>query len=529
MIAAILRAQWLSTRMGAGRGAVFGAITAVLWYGLWTAAAVAAGIFLSRAGGSTVLSAVPLGMLLVCFYWQIVPVFSASMGAGLDLRRLLVYPLPPGHLFFIELLLRLASGTEMVLMLLGGSVGLLANRSYGGPAAVPRIVSPLLLFVLFNVLAASGMRSLLERIMARRKVREMAAVILALMWGLPRIYLRTGSAVKSWNGPASGLQRAGFPWTAAAQTTLGLSWLPMLWLALWVVAALVFARRQFDRTLRYDAMAMQATPLTARPSAWASLAEQFYRLPGLFLRDPLAGIAEKELRSLARTPRFRMVFIMGFTFGLMVWFPSMIGHHGYQSAPPSPYFLPTVCLYALTLMGQVTYWNCFGFDRSASALYFVAPQPIRQTLLGKNVAALLFIYLEVLILTLVTAILRIIPGWSGIIEMLVVVGVCSLYMLALGNLSSVNYPRALVAERATQGARGGARFQGLIFLFYPITLLPVFLAYLARYAFDSQLAFVLVLSIAAIIGGVLYGIAMESAVNTAHRRREAILAELSRS
>jgi ABC-2 type transport system permease protein len=309
---------------------------------------------------------------------------------------------------------------------------------------------------------------------------------------------------------------------------LGESWVALLWLILWALAALVFAERQFERTLRYDSLAMQATPLASRPSMWAALTERFYRIPGLFLPDPLAGIAEKELRSLARTPRFRMVFIMGFTFGLMVWFPSMISGHGMHSTP-SPYFLPTVSLYALTLLGQVTYWNCFGFDRGAAALYFVAPQPIRLTLLGKNVAALLFIYLEVLFLTLVTAMLRVTPGWSGIGEMLVVIGICSLYMLALGNLSSVNYPRALIAERATQGARGGGRFQSLIFLFYPVTLLPVFLAYLARYAFDSELAFVLVLGLAAVIGGVLYGIAMESAVSSAYRRREAILAELSRT
>jgi hypothetical protein len=136
--------------------------------------------------------------------------------------------------------------------------------------------------------------------------------------------------------------------------------------------------------------------------------------------------------------------------------------------------------------------------------------------------------LEVLILTLVTALLRVIPGWPLVVEMLVVVAICSLYLLALGNLSSVNYPRALVAERATQGARGGARFQGLIFLLYPVTLLPVFLAYLARYAFGSQLAFGIVLAIAAVIGGTIYGIAMESAVSSAQRRREAILMELSR-
>jgi len=181
----------------------------------------------------------------------------------------------------------------------------------------------------------------------------------------------------------------------------------------------------------------------------------------------------------------------------------------------------------VTLLGQVTYWNCFGLDRAAAALYFVAPTPIREALLGKNIASLVFIYLEVLILVLATALLRVLPGWRSVAEMLVVVGVCSLYMLALGNLSSVNYPRALSPERSTQSASSG-RFQGLIFLLYPVTLLPVFLAYLARYALNSQLAFVLTLALAAVIGGVLYGIAMESAAHTANQRRETILAELSR-
>jgi hypothetical protein len=32
----------------------------------------------------------------------------------------------------------------------------------------------------------------------------------------------------------------------------------------------------------------------------------------------MGAIVEKELRSLARTPRYRMVFVMGFSFGLMV-------------------------------------------------------------------------------------------------------------------------------------------------------------------------------------------------------------------
>ena len=524
MIAAILRAYWLSTRLGGGRGAVFSVVLGVLWYGLWVAVASGGGVWIAMADRSTVASAVPLGLMMVCLYWQVVPLASATMGAGLDLRKLLHYPVPHGRLFAVELLLRLASGAEMALVLLGGGVGLVANHAWGGRMAVGRIALPVLLFAGFNVLMSSGMRSLVDRIMARRQIREAAALILAMVWALPRLLVRTGALPKSWSGPASALEHSGLPWTSAAAPILGQSWSPLLWLILWTAGGFVFARRQWERTLRYDTAAAQATPSESR-SAMAGFAESFYRIPGLFLPDPLAAIAEKELRSLARTPRFRMVFIMGFTFGLMVWFPTLMGR---GHSRPSAYFLPTVALYAVTLLGQVTYWNCFGFDRAAAAIYFVTPASIRQALVGKNIAAVLFVYLEVLILTIVTAILRVVSQWSQVVEMFAVVGVCSLYLLALGNLSSVNYPRALLPERAVQGARGGTRIQGLLFLLYPVTLLPVFLAYLARYAFASQLAFVVILAIAGVIGGTLYGISMESAVSGASRRRETIVNELSR-
>ena len=53
-----------------------------------------------------------------------------------------------------------------------------------------------------------------------------------------------------------------------------------------------------------------------------------------------------------------------------------------------------------------SYWNCFGFDRSAAQIYFAAPPPLSTTLVGKNIASLIFIYLEVAILVGITAALR---------------------------------------------------------------------------------------------------------------------------
>jgi hypothetical protein len=101
-------------------------------------------------------------------------------------------------------------------------------------------------------------------------------------------------------------------------------------------------------------------------------------------------------------------------------------------------------------------------------------------------------------------------------------------MLGMGNISSVQYPRGLNPERVSHGG-ASSRFQALVFLLYPVALLPVFLAYLARYAFSSDLVFYLVLALAAVIGGTVYWIAMDSAAGTAIERREQIINELSRA
>jgi len=104
--------------------------------------------------------------------------------------------------------------------------------------------------------------------------------------------------------------------------------------------------------------------------------------------------------------------------------------------------------------------------------------------------------------------------------------VCSLYMLALGNISSVQYPRSLNPERVSQGG-ASSRFQALVMLLYPLSLLPVLLAYAARYGFRSEMAFYLVLGLAAAIGVAFYWIALESAVASALKHRERIIRDLS--
>src|SRR6185369_16411875 len=117
------------------------------------------------------------GLLAICAYWQLMPILSASMGSALDLRKLLAYPIPHRKLFTVEVLLRITTALEMVVMLAGGAVGLLANRAVGGWRGAPRIFLALLLFVLLNVLLASGTRSVFERLLSRRHVREVVVLL----------------------------------------------------------------------------------------------------------------------------------------------------------------------------------------------------------------------------------------------------------------------------------------------------------------------------------------------------------------
>ena len=83
--------------------------------------------------------------------------------------------------------------------------------------------------------------------------------------------------------------------------------------------------------------------------------------------------------------------------------------------------------------------------------------------------------------------------------MLEITLVICLYLLAVGNLTSLNYPRAVNPERSWGRASRG-KVALLLLLTYPLLGIPVLLAYAARFAFESQAAFYGVLAFSAACG-----------------------------
>src|SRR5579864_3527220 len=163
-----MRSFRLSSRR---RAVIFSVLTAVLWYGFWSALAYVTEEFLAGPGSAgSMRVGIPTGLLIIFLYWQLAPLISASLGASLDLKKLLIYPVPHRKLFVIEVLLRLTTCAEMLLVLAGSSIGLLRNPLYGGARAAPRILIPVLAFVLFNLLLSAGLRNLLERLLMHKRL-----------------------------------------------------------------------------------------------------------------------------------------------------------------------------------------------------------------------------------------------------------------------------------------------------------------------------------------------------------------------
>ncbi len=471
--------------------------------------------------------ALPASLLVVMLYWQVAPVVSASLGASLDLKKLIVYPIPRERLFGVEILLRLTTCMEMLVALAGVLFGLLRNPKLGGWTAAPRMVGATLLFIILNLLLSAGMRNLLERLLLRRRLREILMLLIVFVGVLPQLFIafRVRNETIGNSLPISVL----WPWGAAGHLFLNNAVAADIGiLAVYLGLAYGFSRRQFEKGIRADSgpgKLETVRPGDATASTWT---DQAARWPSRLLADPLAAVVEKELRTLFRSPRFRLVYIMGFSFGLAVWLPMALRHRSGSDGVTRTHYLTYVSVYALVLLGQVTFWNAFGFDRSAAQSWYAFPVPFVRVLQAKNITALLIVISELILVVAIALVLPVPHPPARIAEALAVTLISAIYLVGFGNIISVRLPRAMDPDKVTQG--GTARsMNAFAFFLFPIALLPIALAYWGRYVFESETIFFLLLSVAAALGVVVYAVATDSAVKTALIRKESIVNELGRS
>jgi ABC-2 type transport system permease protein len=520
---AILWAQFRTVRNHLPRsskwGVVFSLLIGLIWYGGFVTLAIGAAFLMSSPAELGIVAKILSSALFLAFmYWQVIPVLLVSTGSALETRKLLAYPIPKGELFGLEVLLRVSTGIEVLLVLTGAGIGLLLNPRIPKWAPLALVV-----YTLFNLFVSAGVRDLMVRLFGRKIIRELMVFVFVIAAASPQLLLITGLGRKIRESLVP-LPAVAWPWIAAAQLAQGRA-NPADFgvLALWTVAAYLFGRWQFERGLLFDAEESSAS--TAAPLAKSRM-EPFYRLPRLFCRDPMAALVEKELRFLTRSTRFRLLFLMGFSFGLLIWLPVAFGGSGSHDGWLARNYLVLISVYALLLLSDALFWNVFGFDRSAAQVYFLVPIRMNTVLAAKNWAAVIFVLAEVTIIAIVCLILRFPVHPLRLLQAYAATLTVCLFLMAVGNLSSTYNPKASDPSKSFRSG-AGRQTQAALMFFFPVTLFPVVLAYLARYAFATEWAFAGVLAFCGVLGAVLYSVSMQSAVAAAERRKESIITTLS--
>lgn len=520
---AIAWAQWYLTRnrMTRTRAAtVVSGIFSVLWYGLYCAFALGLAYALPKATWAHIEQWVPSGLLGMFIFWQFVPLFTLSAGRAFDFSKLQAFPIESGTLFTIEAVLGVTTSPEMIITLLGVIAGLARHPAISHTAPLF-----LLLYIPFNVLFSVALREFVMRLFRKNRLRESLGIFVIALSIAPSYILgtsvgrhSTGKALLIGNAP-------GTPWHAVSMLGIHVfSWTALAIMIFWIGAAYGAARWQFVRTLRSDSDTVGLGP----GAAFSARKGQRHRsdragLVGRLAPDPMAALLQKELQSLRRMPRFRVMVGMACVFGMLIG-TQLVRHHEHGFL--QHYFVPMANVYGFLFMGEVLVWNVFGFDRRAAQLYFAAPVGFGAVLRAKNAVAVLFLAMQTVIVLGLALLLRIPVSGQTVVDDLAISAVVAIFFLGLGNLTSVMLPKAVDPNQTFRKQASGNVQLWLLLCSAGIATLLGF-GLLAEYALRSHWAFWSVAALEFTIGVVVYRIATESAVRRARREQERLLQTLA--
>lgn len=518
---------WAQFRIGrnhlprAGLSTILTWFALLFWYGLYTALAFFVAWRIPQTPISQLAEWLPVGLLAVFAFWQIIPLFTLSSGWSLELNKIRIYPVSNGALLGIETLLRITTAPEMLIVLTGAIAGLIRHAEIDrfAPLAI-------LAFIPLNLFLQLGIRDLILHSFERNRFRELFAVVVISVAVVPQLLLRTGLGPRLKPYVLAAARSHATPWYEVASLSLGQYRISdIAFLLFWTAISFGFAFLMFARSLSTEDSFQQTAVGDSRqgPGRFtlsASLARVF--------QDPLAALVQKELQSLIRMPRFRVLFGMSCILGLVVFVPAAL-----NGRDPAAHFmhnnlLPVVNVYGLLLLSDTLLLNAFGLDRAASQAYFVMPLRLETVLKAKNLTAIAFVALQSAIILLVAAVARTHLTSSSITSGLLASAVVTVFLLTIGNWTSLSMPRP-TDPKQTFRKQAGAKMQIWLFGSAAGLFVLVGFAFLARYALQSDWALLGVLSLELLIGLVVYYLGLESAAERGRRDREKIVQLLSRS
>jgi ABC-2 type transport system permease protein len=392
-----------------------------------------------------------MGLLFwaIFIWWQVFPVFVAGFGASFEFRTLLRFPMNLSAFFIISLAYGLADFSALAALcwLLAMTLGATAAK----PEVLPVMILVSILFVLMNVTLERLIGSWLERLLSRRRSREIFLGLFVLsmvsiqfiapalqryghqaepwVWRLLPLLepFPPSLAVRSIAGAVSH-QSSGVLWGAA-----GIALYAVLFGALlWMRCAAQYAGEELSET---------AAPV--RRAAKAAAAEKDEPDTLSLLSPQVAAVVRKEFRYLTRN---------GFAFLTLLLPPllvllfaaqiSTIGEAGHKHAITPDLFFPGMMAYLILILMAPAY-NCFAYEGRGIQSYYMAPLRFRNVFLGKNLMLAIALALEIALSIIVLAFRVGVPSAPRFAATLAAIIFTVVGQFVIANWSSLNFPRKL--------------------------------------------------------------------------------------
>jgi len=394
----------------------------------------------------------------IFLFWQVFPIFVAGFGANFEFRALLRFPLSLRAFYLIGLAYGFADFSAL------SSVCWLLAMTAGATAAKPGVLPAMLLivgiFALLNVTIERLIGSWLERLLARRRTRELFLGLFIL-------------SMISLNFLTPLLQRYG----ASAQPVLlrllpYFAWLPpslaghtlatiirlepagfLLSFALLLLYLLLFSAllwRRFAAQYRGEELSETAAPAHAAVRPVTAKDDHPDRLS--LLSPQVAAIVRKEFRYLTRNSFAYLTLLMP-PLLILIFSMNFAGRHPAVGGKgvSADIFFPGMMGYLILILMAPAY-NSFAYESRGIQNYFTAPLRFRDVFLGKNLMLVSVLSVEI---TLSLAML----AWRvGLPSAHMLVATCAAIVftivgqLTIANWSSITFPRKMEFGRM-QGQR----------------------------------------------------------------------------
>ena len=380
----------------------------------------------------------------IFLWWQLFPIFAAGFGVSFEFRTLLRFPVKLSAFYFMGLAYGLTD--------FGAIAGLfwLTATTAGAVTAKPSLLPAMLLvgalFVLLNVALERLVGSWLERLLAKRRSREIFfAVFIVLMVSVQLI----GPALGRYGPAAAPWVVLVLPYFAVLPPSLAgkavrsavagdlpafLTHVAGSFVYIVMIGSLLWLR--FAAQYRGEELGETVAPVIASSK---SKKAQRNRDALEFLSPQVAAMVRKELHYLFRN---------GFA-ALLLFLPPLLVFALITQARLSrsqfispENFFPGLMAYLILILMAPAY-NSFAYESKGIQTYFTAPLRFREILLGKNFVQVSLVTTE-LFLCIAAFSYRIgLPSAPVFVATLAAIVFTVVGQLSIANWSSLSFPRKL--------------------------------------------------------------------------------------